>query len=327
MKKPFFPFFTGPIIRKREVGRPLTGEEREGRIPLNERTPSPPWYQLSVIRMNSTYLECVDVMFGTKGMGTAVAMPLTLFAAYVGIYVSFGILIDPIYDATFLENILIALFCFVGLGFCVWLGTVLIISKECFRYTHAPIRFNRKNRKAYIFRWDGTVLEAEWDKLHFVTASGGLGEFKIGCVILGEDGVTIRDTYILPSISDRDERFLYAQFEFVRRYMEEPDELPHLAGQVEHVMAIYDRRESWYMGFQRLYVGFGGGAYWFLVPVAFPLALLFSLGRWVATHTCVIPRWPAEVEAECAVEPNDPYLRDRNHLAAPGTVKKPEFMR
>jgi len=171
------------------------------------------------------------------------------------------------------------------------------------------------------------VLEAEWDKLHFVTASGGLGEFKIGCVILGEDGVTIRDTYILPSISDRDERFLYAQFEFVRRYMEEPDELPHLAGQVEHVMAIYDRRESWYMGFQRLYVGFGGGAYWFLVPVAFPLALLFSLGRWVATHTCVIPRWPAEVEAECAVEPNDPYLRDRNHLAAPGTVKKPEFMR
>jgi len=72
---------------------------------------------------------------------------------------------------------------------------------------------------------------------------------------------------------------------------------------------------------------FGGGAYWFLVPVAFPLALLFSLGRWVAARTCVIPRWPADVEAACAVEPNDPYLRDRNHLAAPGTVKKPEFMR
>ncbi|MCL2877098.1 MAG: hypothetical protein FWF12_12680, partial [Betaproteobacteria bacterium] len=61
--------------------------------------------------------------------------------------------------------------------------------------------------------------------------------------------------------------------------------------------------------------------------IAFPLALIFSLGRWTAMHTCTIPRWPAEVEAACAVEPNDPYLRDRNHLAAPGTVKKPEFMR
>jgi len=115
MKKPFFPFFTGPIIRKREVGRPLTDEEKEGRIPLDERTPSPPWYQLSVIRMNSTYLECMDVMFGTKGMGTAVALPLVLMTAWMGTYMPVGILLDPIYDVIFLENVLIAVFTFVGL--------------------------------------------------------------------------------------------------------------------------------------------------------------------------------------------------------------------
>jgi hypothetical protein len=330
MKKPFFPLFTDPIIKKREIGSRLTADAKKEVIPLNARTPSPPWYQLSVIRMNSTYLECVDVMFGTKGMASTMAQPLTLMIAWMAIWGPFRILTDsyPYTSSTdFFETLFTALFIIACMGFCFWLGMKLMISRECFRYTHTPIRFNRKNRKAYFFQWDGTVLEAEWEKLKFVAATGGLGEFKVAGFVMEEDGVTIRDTFILPSISDRDERFLYAQFEFVRRYMEEPEELPQLAGQVENVMAIYDRRESWYMGFQRLFVGFGGGAYWFLVPVAFPLALIFSLGRWTAMHTCTIPRWPARVEEECAIEPNDPYLRDRDHLAAPGTVKKPEFMR
>jgi len=327
MKKPLFPLFTGPIV-KNPVNRPLTSLEKELRIPLKERSPSPPWYQLSVIRMNSTYLECVDATFGMKGMGSTMAQPLVLFTIWMGIEIPFGLLSghhSP--HDTFLEVLLLAIVIFIGLWGMVWFLTALLISKDCFRYTHSPIRFNRKNRKVYLFRWDGTVMEADWDRLHFITASGGFNIWKIGCFCLAEDGETVLDSFILPSISDKDERFLYAQFEFVRRYMEEPEELPHLAGQVENVMAIYDRRESWYMGFQRLWVGFGAGAYWFLAILSFPLALLFSLGRWTAMRTCVIPRWPAEVEAACAIEPNDPYLRDRDHLAKPGTVKKPEFMR
>jgi hypothetical protein len=81
------------------------------------------------------------------------------------------------------------------------------------------------------------------------------------------------------------------------------------------------------MGFQRLWVGFGAGISWILAILSLPMALLFSLGRWTAMHTCVIPRWPADVDAQCAIEPNDPYLRDRDHLAPKGTVPKPAFMR
>ena len=330
MRKPLFPLFTDPIIKKQEVGSRLTADAKAELIPLKERSPSPPWYQLSVIRMNSTYLECVDVMSGMKGMGSTMAQPLMLMIAYLGTWGPFRILTDSYPYGTFaefIETLLLALFIFVGMSFCFWLGMKLMISRECFRYTHVPIRFNRKNRKVYIFRWDGTVLEEDWDKLSFVAATGGLGEFKIAGFVFEEDGETIKDTFALPYISDSDERFLFSQFEFVRRFMEEPDELPHLAGQVENVMDIYDRRESWYMGFHRLWVGFGAGMNGLLAIITLPLALLFSLGRWTAMRTCTIPRWPAEVEAACAVEPNDPYLRDRNHLAAPGTVKKPEFMR
>jgi hypothetical protein len=52
-----------------------------------------------------------------------------------------------------------------------------------------------------------------------------------------------------------------------------------------------------------------------------------SIGRWIAHQTCTLPVWPEEVEKECAIEPNDPHQRDRDHLAAKGTVAKPEGAR
>jgi hypothetical protein len=39
--------------------------------------------------------------------------------------------------------------------------------------------------------------------------------------------------------------------------------------------------------------------------------------------TCKIPRWPEEIERECQFEPDDPWLRDRDHLATPGKVPEP----
>jgi hypothetical protein len=60
------------------------------------------------------------------------------------------------------------------------------------------------------------------------------------------------------------------------------------------------------------------------VLLAAPLVLFFGLGRWLTMLTCTIPVWPEDVEKDCAIEPNDPYLRDHDHLAAQGTVPKPE---
>jgi len=52
------------------VNRPLTDIERANRISQHVPSPIPvAWPQLSVIRMNSTYLECVDLQFRKERVG------------------------------------------------------------------------------------------------------------------------------------------------------------------------------------------------------------------------------------------------------------------
>jgi hypothetical protein len=46
----------------------------------------------------------------------------------------------------------------------------------------------------------------------------------------------------------------------------------------------------------------------------FPLTLMYAIGRWVAMRTSKQPVWPAEIEAECAIAPDDPYLVDAEHV-------------
>jgi hypothetical protein len=87
-------------------------------------------------------------------------------------------------------------------------------------------------------------------------------------------------------------------------------------------MDIADRREKWSHGFQLQLINYTGGIP-LLLLIMTPFCFLFSIGRWLAMQTCTIPVWPEEVEKECQIEPDDPYLRDRDHLAAPGTVPKP----
>ena len=58
--------------------------------------------------------------------------------------------------------------------------------------------------------------------------------------------------------------------------------------------------------------------------ISLPLAILFTPGRIVAMLTGRIPRWPAEIEATCQIDPNDPHLRDGQHLAPRETAPLPD---
>jgi len=44
-------------------------------------------------------------------------------------------------------------------------------------------------------------------------------------------------------------------------------------------------------------------------------------------RTCKQPVWPTEIEAECVIEPNDPYLVDAHHLPEGGYVFSPNDSR
>ena len=54
-----------------DVGRSLWEEELENHLPQSKPSPIPvAWPQMSVIRMNSTCLECVDLNFLRKGFAS-----------------------------------------------------------------------------------------------------------------------------------------------------------------------------------------------------------------------------------------------------------------
>jgi len=88
MKRPLFhshPLFS--LFKKFDINRPLSEEEINTHLPQNKRSPCPPWYQATAIKMNSTYLECMDLMFSVKGFVTAAFLPLFLIVFYVLLHV------------------------------------------------------------------------------------------------------------------------------------------------------------------------------------------------------------------------------------------------
>jgi hypothetical protein len=201
-----------------------------------------------------------------------------------------------------------------------FVGIKFFLLKECFTYTHFPIRFNRKTRKVHVFRRNGTVMTEDWEKLYFTLCSCQEGEWEARGHRMAEDGVTVLETFSLPFAEtmdrNRETSITWSFWEFVRRYMEEPDELPALADQIEHTVNVADRQENFFSGYARVYSLLGALGV-VLFPFWAPLCFVYAIGRWIAMTTSRIPHWPAGIEAECQIEADDPYLRDAKHLASP----------
>ena len=77
--------------------------------------------------------------------------------------------------------------------------------------------------------------------------------------------------------------------------------------------AIYQQRESWAFGWERLTLNMNG---WPLMQWMFQVFVLpESLFRWIVMRTSKIPQWPQWVEDECRIDPDDPWVRDERHAA------------
>ncbi|WP_331710064.1 DUF6708 domain-containing protein, partial [Mangrovibacter phragmitis] len=106
-----------------------------------------------------------------------------------------------------------------SVGFIVVLllfGRILL--KEWFRYTHYPVRFNRKTRQVHIFQVSGEIITVPWNKIYFTTNRQRLNECIVGH-ILAEDNDTVLNTFSFGHVGTRDELSRY--WEFIRCYMEE----------------------------------------------------------------------------------------------------------
>ncbi len=181
---------------------------------------------------------------------------------------------------------------------------------EWFRYTHYPIRLNRRNRKVYVFRGDGTVLKASWDDVYFAlrvnAQAAGIRTLGI-CGLVLKDPETVEEMFVFGYASSSKENCL-RHWEFIRRYMEEGPRSVLNAPGLDLYLPIADKRETLYQGWIQLvsHDAWNPVFKW----VMFPFHVLFFIGRLVYRATSKVPKWPADVEAECRIEPGDPYVRD-----------------
>ncbi len=302
-------FYANPIV----LGRPLNDAEREYHLDqnnvLNDFDERIPHYALSVLETNSTFVEIVDRNYPFRGLATIMGLIVMALGGSGGLMIAYAIKhIDPIPLGFVVAMVILAIpFFFAGL----WLFT-----KENFVFTHYPIRLNRKNRMVYVWRKKG-VLVVPWDKVFFFVREykdTGLTNWDIRGNVLAADGVTVVDSFPLSSYESNVIEQVCGHFEYFRRYMEDGPAQPWrmLLG----CLPLGTRRETWFEGWMRLTLMMHGSI---IMQVLFqPILLPISFGRWLCMHTNRIPQWPADVVAQCMIEPNDPYCRTSGWQAPKG---------
>jgi hypothetical protein len=266
--------------------------------------------------MNSTYLELVDGIYANRGMMSSVGIFGVVLIGYA--FVSFIYIVlflnylNPAWDHSD-ESEMMLFMGFVTIVSVLFITGVLAFNRtigEWFRYTHYPMRFDRKNRMVYVFRGDDTVLEAPWDEVYFTlrvnSQAFGVRTLNI-CGLVLKDLQTVEEMFVFGyASSNRDDCLRH--WEFIRRYMEEGPQAVIDAPGLQYCLPIADKRETLYQGWMALVSrdAWNPVLKWLMLP----FHVLFFIGRLVCRVTSKVPLWPADVEAACRIAPGDAYVRD-----------------
>ncbi|WP_155754577.1 DUF6708 domain-containing protein [Burkholderia stagnalis] len=303
--------------------RPLTEQDREWHLPINRRA-GDPHASAMVIRMNSTYLELVDGYYSNRGLMSFIGLMMcggfACTISLIWISIIFDHYLNPAWDRRNEWEMLSAV-CFSTFLLLIFVGGSVIFFRkigESFGYTHYPIRLNRRTRMVYVFRGDGTVLKASWDDVYFalrVNMQVAAGVRTLGiCGLVLKDPKTVEEMFVFGYASSSRE-YCLRHWEFIRRYMEKGPRAVLNAPGLGLYLPIADKRETLYQGWIELVSNDAWNPVfkWLM----FPFHVAFFIGRLVNRATSKVPRWPADVEAACQIEPGDPYVRDSS-LNPPG---------
>lgn len=291
------------------VNRPLTAEERATRYDQKVAGSAPPMDFLSVIKFNGSYMDLVDRWY-----------PITGFSVWFGFALAFaGLLGAAVCVAAFFfapesseqSALWFALLVLTPLGLSLVAAGLLIVRTESWRWTHYPMRLNRKTRQVHVFRQNGSILTVPWDELFIVRgeAKSPLAgtTYDLRAHVLDADGQTVRESfslgYTFPGKAESMDKF----WAFLQPYMEAPDGVErthkHLRGGL--LMPLDGRKEGWRWSVARTFAP--GWPYpWTMFLLCIPLGLN-ALGRMFAMWTSKQPIWPAEIEQANPIDPDDAY--------------------
>jgi hypothetical protein len=300
-----------------KVNRELNDQEKQHRFDIRQTASRKPHYDLSLTKLNSTFVESVDKWYAMRGWAA-------MGGAAVG-SLSFAMTLSGLSALLSRESFDVLLFLILVLTVALLAVCIYLFTRDAFTYTHYPIRFNRRNRQVYVFRRDGTVLKVGWEAICWTIYGHLIGTrdlFVVGHV-MADDKKTIKETFAL-STTDAGapgEQNLKSLFEFFRLYMEEgPGHVLEALRPTPLIMlpGIDKERESWRFGWEMLTLNYNGSVMTQILMQVFILP--HSLFRWFAMRTSKIPQWPQWVEDECAIEPGDPWIRDERHRARRGAA-------
>ncbi|KXZ69165.1 DUF6708 domain-containing protein [Acinetobacter venetianus] len=210
------------------------------------------------IQFNSTYLEILDKAYNLRGGVNFFSIGLSIFCMF-GISLMIAVIQIDGFELIDIFGLLL-ISCFSALLLFLYKK---ILKNDLFGYTHYPIRFNRKNRKVYVFKTKDDIRVFDWDHLKVAftridTGSSRKRDYDIRLSQLSEDG-TIEDAFSL-SYTNFAETIEYteadgyqfsfggeaAQFasnwEYIRCYMEEDIEESYKA--VRKLIPLDKKRES-----------------------------------------------------------------------------------
>lgn len=298
-------------ITRYNLNRPLYQYEEEEYLDPKAPAADLPPNEHGLLRLNSTFCECMDRFFLRRGWAAMGGAPFFFLALFFAGLFGFTIY-SPRDDGSDPSNAMVVF---------SWIATIICIScaifvvkviwlKDFFRYTHYPIRFNRRNRVVYVFRHNGPggVLTVPWDDAYFFIGRSGpaMGgqtffTFDLRCHVL-DDQRMVRDTFAVGMDGSNSRGAVLEHWEMVRRYMEDgPQSLPFpplaMTVNTEPTFrnAVITQVSGQFSGIWRILMLF--------------ITLPWALFRYLAMKTCKRPVWPAEVEAACAIDPDDPFVQ------------------
>ena len=298
------------------VDRPLTAAERATHYQQEDTSGVEPNDFLSVIRLNSTFIELVDRWYPVRGFWAWMALFSGIFCAAMCILVTYYFFISPPKLATIgpVEQAM-------GAGLILFFATIVTFGVaypfkwEFLRWTHYPIRLNRKTRKVHVFRQNGTILTVPWDGLYIVRGEAknpiAGTTYDLRAHVLDADGETVRESFSLGYTIPGDQKSIDKFWAFLQPYMEAADgvEQTHrLLKKHKFLLPLDGRKEGWRWSVMRSFMMLAHWR-WLQLLLCVPFGLN-AVGRMLAMWTSKQPKWPAEVESANVFDPEDTYQLD-----------------